>query len=159
MWLEHLVELNRRTEPLPPLPEKQGAFVRGFSFDNDIRPHHHMAKYRPFGLPNFMTSVTGQVVVLLMYTLLCLRSWTGSPMAEGMPYVKWIAYAFIVLFPFLLLFGFMRGSNMRKRRWEFWEWPDFASFAMEEANAYPWGILNYSSLLLFLVAMIGWILR
>jgi hypothetical protein len=156
MWFEHLVELKRRTEPPPPLPEGQEAFVRGFSFYTDIRPPHHIAKVKVFGLP----STFGLGAMLPMFTLICLLSWTGSPMGELGVYVKWISVAFLVLLPLSMAYGYLwKGFRIRKRRWEFWEWPDFASFAIEEANGQMLGTMLFASAFILLLAFIGWVAR
>ncbi len=156
MWLEHLVELDRRKTQPSPLPKGQEAFVRGFSFYNDIRPSHHLANFRFLGLSGYF----GFAAMLPMFTLLCLQAWMGTPVADGFPYLRWIAVGFIVLIPLSWIYGYWwKGSRMRKRRWEFWEWPDFASFAIEEANAQLWGTMLFSSSFLMLLTFTGWVVR
>lgn len=156
MWLEHLVELNRRTSPPPALPEKQEAFVRGFSFYNDLRPPHYLVKHRSLGLPDYVALAA----MLPIFTLLCLQAWMGRPIAEVSPYLKWVSVGFIVLIPLSWIYGYAwKGHRMRKRRWDLWEWPDFASFAMEEANGQVWGAIMFSSGFILLLAFIGWVAR
>lgn|GEM_PF-3568288 len=155
MWLEHLVELVRRETQPSPLPERQEAFVRGFSFYNDIRPFHHLANYRFLGLSGYF----GLAAILPMAIICCLLAWLGRPVSDVAPLFKWFSYAFLALFPFLLLYSYWRGYRMRKLRWKTWEWPDFATFAMEEANAQLWGTLNFASVLIFTIAFLGWVVR
>jgi len=155
MWLEHLVELDRRKTQPSPLPKRQEAFVKGFSFYSDIRPIHYLANYRSLGLSGYF----GLAVMLPFAVFTCLLAWLGRPISDVTPLFKWFACAFLVLFPFLLLLVYWRGYRMRKLRWETWEWPDFAAFAMEEANAQLWGTLNFASVIIFAIAFLGWIVR
>lgn len=155
MWLENLVELKRREGPPPPLPEKQEAFTKGFSFFNDIRPAHVLAQCKSLGMSGTFTLA----IMLPLCTVLCLNAWMNRPASEVMPYFRWISIGFLVVSPIAMLYYQMRGCKIRRRRWEFWEWPDFASFAMEEANAQLWGTLNFGAMFVIFIAFVGWAVR
>jgi hypothetical protein len=155
MWLENLVELKRREGPPPPLPEKQEAFTRGFSFFNDIRPPHYLAKYRALGIPG-----TYSIAFMLpLFTFLSLTAWINRPVSEVISYARWIAIGLLVFMPIAMLYNIKKGYRLRRRRWEFWEWPDFTSFAMEEANAELWGTINFSAIFILYIGIVGMAVR
>ena len=155
MWLENLVELKRREVPPPPLPEKQEAFIKGFSFYTDIRPAHHLVKYKPMGSP----AIYSFAYMLPLFTVLCLQAWLGRPVSEVASILRWVAIGFLVALPVAILIGLVKGYQTRRRRWTFWEWPDFASFAMEEANAQSIGALNFGGIFVLIIAFVGWAVR
>jgi hypothetical protein len=134
----------RRTEPPPPLDEKQARFVDGYSlffgfYLYCLRLDRSLNCQSPrlyFSLGAVCSTLTG-LLVLVLFPLVLLDKPERQPFINGMgvPHVtSYIWAGFLILLSLLVLsYIILNGKRWRKERWEEYAWPSFAQFSRWEA--------------------------